>query len=520
MSPINETHPTTGEPTAVAPAEGSTPAPHSSVWLESQEAEPPPPPILPAPESDEVVVIEEEGEDQPPSEELPIDPRTGASPTPTIGRRRGSPYRKRQMLAPAEASATPSGFSPQQRLLVLDSWQRSGLPAGDFAPLVGLSKHTLYAWKARFEEEGPAGLQDRPRGGPRGSRMSELTKRAVVMMKEANPDWGVEKISDMLLRDPALSASPGAVAKVLHEWGYQVVEQQTHPHKPKIQRFCRPTPNELWQTDLFTFMLKRQTQRVYLVAFMDDHSRFIVSYALHASQSTEMVLECFRAGIASYRAPTEVLTDNGAQYVTWRGKSRFSHECDKRGIKQIVARPHRPQTLGKIERFWGTLWRECAEAAVFEDLSDARIRLGHFIDYYNFQRPHQGLDGLVPADRYFNAAPEVANTLKERVAANALEVARNGVPKEPFYLTGKVDGKSVSVHAEGAKMFVTRNGVRQEIAPLSLPAQPSSPEMPIPVTPAGLVSSTWTGAVELPPGVSAIDPLVRPAKPAAEGGAA
>ena len=125
----------------------------------------------------------------------------------------------------------------------------------------------------------------------------------------------------------------------------------------------RPTPNELWQTDLFTFMLKRQTQRVYLVAFMDDHSRFIVSYALHASQSTEMVLECFRAGIASYRAPTEVLTDNGAQYVTWRGKSRFSHECDKRGIKQIVARPHRPQTLGKIERFWGTLWRVCAEAA-------------------------------------------------------------------------------------------------------------------------------------------------------------
>jgi transposase len=41
-----------------------------------------------------------------------------------------------------------------QRLLMLDTWRRSGLPAGDFAPLVGISKHTLYAWKHKFETEG------------------------------------------------------------------------------------------------------------------------------------------------------------------------------------------------------------------------------------------------------------------------------------------------------------------------------------------------------------------------------
>src|SRR5687767_11445003 len=37
--------------------------------------------------------------------------------------------------------------TPQERLLLLDTWRRSGLPAGDFASLVGVSKHTLYAWK-------------------------------------------------------------------------------------------------------------------------------------------------------------------------------------------------------------------------------------------------------------------------------------------------------------------------------------------------------------------------------------
>src|SRR5207245_10917881 len=118
-------------------------------------------------------------------------------------------------------------------------------------------------------------------------------------------------------------------------------------------------------TELFTFVPKRQNRRVSLVAFLDDHSRFVVGYGLHASQSTALVLEVLRAALASYSAPAEILTDNGTQYVTWRGKSAFSKELEKRGIRQLVARPRRPQTWGKIERFWGTLWRACAEAGGF-----------------------------------------------------------------------------------------------------------------------------------------------------------
>ena len=58
----------------------------------------------------------------------------------------------------------------------------------------------------------------------------------------------------------------------------------------------------------------------------------------------------------------------------------------------------------------------------------------------------------MPADRYFGAGSEVLETLKKRVAANALELARHGVPKKPFYLTGQVGGKSFSVHAEGEEL--------------------------------------------------------------------
>jgi hypothetical protein len=304
-----------------------------------------------------------------------------------------------------------------------------------------------------------------------------------------------------------------------------------------VRRFERARPNQLWQTDLFTFVLKRQNRRVYLVAFMDDHSRFITGYGLHASQSSALVLEVLRAGIASYGTPEEILTDNGSQYVTWRGKSAFTKELQKRGIRQIVAKPRRPQTLGKIERFWGTLWRECIETAVFLDLGDARQRIGLLIDHYNFQRPHRGVGGLVPADRFFGAAPEVLKTLRQRVAANSLELARHGVPKQPFYLTGQLDGQPFSVHRAGDRIVLRRaEGSAQEVelvrppeeasCAMSFPGgdgesrEPRSPEqqLPWPVCPDGSPSPMGqpTDAETSLPGTSALDERLAPSAEATD----
>jgi transposase InsO family protein len=306
-------------------------------------------------------------EDSPPDEDaLGIGARL---PRPR-GPRRSA--RGRELRLPEEGKRQT--FTPQQRLLVLDTWRRSGLPAQDFASRLGTSAATLYKWRQLFEQQGPAGLMDQRRGAGSGSRLPELTKRTILMLKEQHPEWGGQRISDLLLRGPALPASASAVARVLHEAGYEAVQQTTHPHPDRVRRFERAQPNQRWQTDLFTFVLKRQNRRLYLVAFLDDHSRFVVCYGLHASQSASLVLEVLEAGLANYGPPEEILTDNGSQYVTWRGKSRFSRRLEQRGIRQLVSRPQRPQTLGKIERFWGTLWRECLESAVFADLAEARRR--------------------------------------------------------------------------------------------------------------------------------------------------
>jgi transposase InsO family protein len=388
---------------------------------------------------------------------------------------------------------------------------KSRLPATDFSPLVGVSTFTLYAWKSRFETRGPAALEDRPKGGPKGSRLPEPTRRAILMLKEAHPDWGQDRIQDVLLRSQGFAASPGAIQRVLEEEGYVVELPPAAAHEPAVRRFEAAAPNDLWQTDLFTFLLKRENRRVHLVGFLDDHSRFVVGYGLHASASGAMVREVFEAAVAHFGAPREVLTDNGTQYKTWRGTSEFTKLLERRGIRHAVASPRHPRTLGKTERLWGTLWREFLERAIFQGIEDARRRIGWFLDFYNFQRPHQGIEGAVPADRYFAAAPNVRETLLARVARNAEELARNGVPRKPFYLTGRVGDEPFSLHAEGEKVVLLQ-GERREEVDLSAPGrraeEGAEAVLPEPVAPTARVpdaAEALDDGVEGPPGTSPLD---------------
>ena|SRR5438105_4960493 len=446
-----------------------------------------------------------------------------AVPPLTVARLSGTRPGTRRRVRAEEVSAGRRPRTPQERLLLLDTWMRSKLPATEFASLTGLSTHTLYEWKRKFEASGPAGLSDGRRGGPKGSRLPEPTRRAILMLKEAHPEWGQDRIHDVLLRSEGYAASPGAIGRVLDESGYVVELPAPSTHEAKDTGFERARPNELWQTDLFTFILRRENRRVHLVAFMDDCSRFIVGYGLHASASGALVREVFEAAVANFGAPVEVLTDNGPQYRTWRGTSAFTRLLERRGIRQIVASPRRPQTLGKAERFWGTLWREMLETAIFRGLDEARRRIGLFIDHYNFQRPHQGIGGAVPADRFFAAAPQVKETLLARVAGNAEDLAKHGEPRKPFYLTGRVGDRQISLHAEGEKVVLVEEGKPREVVDLAAPGRRTEPDaetsLPEPVAVTAVVPDAAglddEDLDERAPGTSPLDGAIGEAGPPA-----
>jgi hypothetical protein len=170
-------------------------------------------------------------------------------------------------------------------------------------------------------------------------------------------------------------------------------------------------------------------------------------------------LETFRRGIAEYGVPREMLTDNGRQYTNWRGKTRFEQEMKKDRVKHIRSRPHHPMTLGKIERFWQSILSEFLQRAQFTSFEDAAGRIAFWVKYYNYKRPHQGIGGLCPADRFFEIDTALKKTLEQGVEENALELALRGKPRDPFYMVGRMGDQSVVIRAEKGrvKMLVDDN---------------------------------------------------------------
>ena len=99
-----------------------------------------------------------------------------------------------------------------------------------------------------------------------------------------------------------------------------------------------------------------------------------------------------------------------------------------------------------------------------QELDDARERLSHFISHYNHYRPHQGIDGLVPADRFFGAQDTVREELEAQHGENELLLALGQEPRRPLYLVGRIGERSVSMHGERGKLVI--NGPDGEVQAL------------------------------------------------------
>ena len=298
-------------------------------------------------------------------------------------------------------------------------------------------------------------------GRPRRAGMRE----EIAEVQKKYPDFGLRKVKDFLARFHGVRVSVGSVRNTLQEKG--VDTSRPRRRRRKIQpprRFERARAGELWQTDITSFVLTRHSQRVYLTVFLDDYSRYIVSWGLYLRQTQEIVIETLLSGIDRFGKPKEVLSDQGRQYFAWRGKSDFQKLLIREGIQHVVARTHHPQTVGKTERFWATVGEEFWERIQPQDLTEAKERFGHFVAHYNHFRPHQGIDGMVPADRFFGVEKQVREAMEKTMDRNELHLALGEAPRKPVFLVGQIGDQQVSMHGErGRLIFQTQDGNLQEM---------------------------------------------------------
>ena len=379
------------------------------------------------------------------------------SPAPGTRRARATPGESLREKGRVKAARRhPGMYTLEFRLRAVKLHLEEGLAAEQVCEETGISSSTLRTWLERYQAGGEPALKPRNTGSKGRQQIAPEVKAEIIAQKQLNPTFGVKRISQFLQRMLHLPGSPETVRETLHREGLiESAPRRTAKVPPKPRFFERATPNQMWQSDIYTFHLAGKN--AYLIGFMDDYSRFLVGLELYRSQTAENVLELYRRAVGEFGVPREMLTDNGRQYATWRGTTRFQMELQKDKIHHIRSRPHHPMTLGKIERFWQNIWDEFLSKAQFDSFEAARERVRFWVQNYNHRRPHQGIGGLCPADRFFEIRNDLRKVIEQGIAENVKELALRGKVQRPFYMVGRLDKQSVVMRAEKGRLVMTVN---------------------------------------------------------------
>jgi len=260
-----------------------------------------------------------------------------------------------------------------------------GISPSRLALAQGISESMVRRLVRIYKQDGWDGLKDHKTGRPETS----LSKAAEIVILDLRYrfGYGPGRI-EALLKSKGFGISHRQIEKLLLRNG--LVEPNLKKQKPrKWVRYELPEPNDLWHTD-WTYDPYTQRQ---LSVYIDDKTRLITSFGIFPNATAERSIALLKAGIASYGKPKSIMTDHGPQYYANRPEcqqenTQWRTALDALGIKHYVARVNRPQTNGKVERFFLSYKTEYA-TGTFKNIYD-------YITHYNENRPHMSLGYKTP----------------------------------------------------------------------------------------------------------------------------
>lgn len=188
-------------------------------------------------------------------------------------------------------------IAPEERRALVESYLRLRTPQQAFAKQFGISTASLTKWLRAYREGGPKALEPKKRGRKKGSggmpMLPAPVQESIVATKRRFPGFGLRKIRDYLLRFLGVKVSAGGVRNTLERAQIEPVlpvVKKRHRSADKVRRFERATPMDLWQSDITSFVLRRESRRVYLTVFLDDFSRYVVAFRLMVRQTADLVI--------------------------------------------------------------------------------------------------------------------------------------------------------------------------------------------------------------------------------------
>ena len=260
-----------------------------------------------------------------------------------------------------------------------------GWKVQDIATALGTNEKTVDRWCSVYKKHGWEGLNVKSHKPHTIHRTPQATIDLILQLRRTR-SWGPCRIEGYLRNYHATPISHTTIHKILNQAGLNNPIPQPRKAWGK-RRFERPHSNSLWQAD---FKLTEHDE--WMISYLDDHSRFIPGSRIHHNPTAEHAIKLLEESVKRYGKPDQVLTDRGSQFYPARGGiSAFTEFCSGNSIQHIVASVRRPSTIGKIEAFHKAY---TIEASIYPTHKE-------FVNYWNYERPHQGIGYLYPADVYF-----------------------------------------------------------------------------------------------------------------------
>lgn len=281
----------------------------------------------------------------------------------------------------------------------------------DFHTAHGTDRRSFIKYYNRFKQSGDkADLLPQKRGPKWKSRrtLPDIEQKVLELRKRGNNRYEIYSILLPILNKN--TPRPSTIYNICRRNGLNKLKPKMVEEKRKI---IKEKAGELAHIDshyLNKGVIQGDNSRYYLVSVIDSCTRLAWAEVVPDIKSITVMfaaLKCFNMLADQYQVKfEEVLSDNGPEYGKKTSSKKEEHPFERllieMGIKHRYIKPYRPQTNGKIERFWKTIEEDLLEETYFESLNHLKEELIQYLYYYNHERPHQGINGLTPFQKNQN----------------------------------------------------------------------------------------------------------------------
>jgi predicted DNA-binding protein YlxM (UPF0122 family) len=311
---------------------------------------------------------------------------------------------------------------PEEKVLIVKNLLENDLSIPDISKAYQIGESTIRDWLKKIDydvnnleklKEIHSSQLNRKR--PIITELPEWVQQEIHRILKDHPEMGALKLKQHFFRHHQVLLSEKKIYYYLKENGILEQRRSVKPgdSETPCRRFEYPYPLAAVQLDLLTIQLVNK-MKIYLVSFLDDYSRYILRSQFIKTKTMEEVIGVLMQTVKQHGPMERIICDKGSEFVSWQSFTKFESRLCELDVELIASGPGTPQNQGKIERWHKTYRQECERRHNgFDSYVHAQTATDHFINYYNYERVHQGIGGLVPADRYYGLSDDIQRELSQ-----------------------------------------------------------------------------------------------------------